>query len=170
MGSLEGVIDTRSAWIGKHEIVEVTYRPGVTPYSELLDAAIGQGCADRVWTTTDAQAKEAASRAKLAGKVETFDGKTRPAKDSDQLYYLERSKYAYLPLTPLQARRVNGALYLKKDPKRFLSPRQLELLEKVLDRHVASISGLEGLERPTSIDELGAYEAKLRERLARKGR
>ena len=82
MGSLEGVLDTRSAWIGKHEVVEVRFRPDVTPYSELIDTALEHGCADRVWTTTDAQLAVAKTKKKIAGKVETFDGRTRAAKDS----------------------------------------------------------------------------------------
>jgi hypothetical protein len=156
------VIDTRSAWIGEHEVVEVRYRPDVTPYAELLEAAIAHGCADRVWTTTDAQRELASKHAKLTGKVAAFGGVTRPAKESDQLYYLERSPYAHLPLTPLQARRVNGALYLKTEPDRFLSPRQRGLLGAIRARLRSSPDGLEGLERPTTIDGLAAYEAELR--------
>ena len=151
MGSLEGVIDTRSAWIGKHEVVEVRFQPEATPFADLVRAAVAKGCADRVWTTTDAQRDVAA---RLVGeKAEALASDVRAAKEGDQLYYLERSVYRYLPLTPLQARRINGALYAKVNPATYLSPRQaatLEQLERALrdDENV-----MEGLRRP---HELGA--------------
>ena len=165
MGSLEGVVDTRSAWIGKHEVVEVRFRPDVTPYAKLIDTALEHGCADRVWTTTEAQLALAMSKKKVAGKVERLEGQTRAAKASDQLYYLERSPYRYVPLTPLQARRVNGALYLKQEPKRWLSPRQRELLTKIEAGLDGGAEAFADLTRPTSIDGLENYETALRARL-----
>lgn len=165
MGSLTGVIDTRSAWIDSHEVVQVTYRPDQVGFGKLLDTAIQFGCAKRVWTTTGAQAEVAS--AKLGDAAVPFDGKLRDAKDSDQLYYIERSPYRYLPLTPLQARRVNGALYGKKDPAAWLSPRQTELLRRIESCLSKDKSALKGLERPSKIDALGAYEKTLRSKLAK---
>ena len=130
MGSLESVLGTRAAWIGKHEVVEVSFRSSATAYAELLTAAVEKGCAARVWTTTDAQHEVATKR--VGDRAEKFDGEVRVAKDSDQLYYLERSAYRHLPLTPLQARRVNGALFVKDEPKEWLSPRQVELLTSIV--------------------------------------
>ena len=89
----------------------------------------------------------------------------RRAKDSDQIYYLERTPYRFLPLTPLQARRVNGALYTKTDPKAWLSPRQLETLTKV-ERALAKDRGaLEALARPGDVGALATYATALDERL-----
>ncbi|MEM9378322.1 MAG: hypothetical protein AAGB93_00135 [Planctomycetota bacterium] len=165
MGSLDGVVDTRSAWIGKHEVVEVRYRPDVLPYADLLAAAIEHKCTHRVWSTNDTQ-RRLASRV-VPDRHEPYAGNARPAKDSDQLYYLERSPYRFVPLTPLQARRVNGALHAKTDPVRYLSRRQHELAYEIEGRLLSKTDVLDGLRRPHRIEGLAKYEAELRERLDR---
>lgn len=163
MGSLESVVGTRAAWIGKHEVVEVRFRSGEAAYAELLAAAVEKGCAARVWTTTDAQHEVATKR--VGDRAERFDGEVRVAKDSDQLYYLAQSVVRHLPLTPLQARRVNGALFAKGDPKAWLSPRQVELLTSIEAKLKQDAKALDTLQRPATIDELADYENALRERL-----
>lgn len=163
MGSLESVLGTRAAWIGKHEVVEVSFRSSEAAYAGLLAAAVEKGCAARVWTTTDAQHEVATKR--VGDRAERFDGEVRVAKDSDQLYYLERSAYRHLPLTPLQARRVNGALFVKGEPKEWLSPRQGELLTSIEARLKTDAEAFDALQRPATIDELADYESALRERL-----
>ncbi len=103
------------------------------------------------------------ARAKVGDAALKLVGEPRASKDSDQLYYLARSPLRYLPLTPLQARRVNGALGSKRNPSDWLSPRQLELaseLEQVDKKRLA------GLERPASIPALVGYEVRLRKQLA----
>ncbi|MEM6675607.1 MAG: hypothetical protein AAF726_22340 [Planctomycetota bacterium] len=166
MGSLEGVVGTRSAWIGKHEVVEVAYRPDVVGYGKLIDAAVEHGCASRVWTTSEEQLGVAKKDGRIAARVEAFAGGLRPAKASDQLYYLERSPLRYLPLTPVQARRVNGALYTKKDPGAWLSPRQKELFRAIESTLAERPKALEGLERPASIEKLAKYSDDLSKALA----
>ncbi len=163
MGSLEGVIATQAAWIGKREVVEVQFQPGVLSYARLLDHAIAKSCDQWIYATTDAQL--AAASAKVGERVERHSGELRVAKASDQLYYLLASPLNYLPLTPVQARQVNGALGLKASPDRYLSPRQKALAERIPEALRKDADALKGLERPGNTTELDEYEAELRERL-----
>lgn len=164
MGSLDGVQSTESGWIGPHEVVTVTFDPELVSYPALLGHAKEHGCTNRVWATTDSQL--GAAREAL-GDIAVPLGETaiRPAKASDQLYYLRNSPLRFLPLTPLQARRVNGAMYLRKEPKAWLSPRQLELLKGIEAALSKDATALEGLQRPEGLGELDEYSAKLMERL-----
>lgn len=165
MGSFEGVLGTRSAWIGGHEVVNVTFDPSKVAYDALLKAAMEKGCATRAWTTTEAQA--AAAKARLGNRAAPLTGPLRDAKESDQLYYLSRAAMNYLPLTPLQSRRVNGAMYLRTNPEKWLSPDQLGQLRRVEAKLAKEATALEAFVRPTEIGELAAYAAKLEKALVK---
>lgn len=156
---MDGVTNTRSGWIDRHEVVIVEYRPAVVAYEALLESAKEQGCASHVWATTAAQLETA--REVLGDRARELDGEPRDAKASDQLYYLRNSVLGYLPLTPLQARRVNGALYTKRDPGRWLSPRQTDLRERIEKTLAADSQALAELKRPSEIDQLDEYTEKL---------
>lgn len=143
--------------------MSVTYRPEVVSFRELCETASKHACATKVWTTTDEQL--AIAREIVGDDAKRLDEPIRVAKDSDQIYYLAGSTYAKLPLTPLQARRVNGALYTKTDPNRWLSPRQLELHARVEKRLEHDPEAFDGLTRPSSIDGLAEYAAQLEARL-----
>lgn len=134
-------------------------------YERLLGHAKKHGCTTKVWAATDAHL--AAAR-KVVGDRATMLGRTsiRTAKESDQVYYLRNTPLRFLPITPLQARRVNGALYLRQDIKPWLSPRQLDLLSKVQAVLAKRPKALKGLERPTDLAKLDEYEVELRSRLA----
>ena len=96
----------------------------------------------------------------------SLDGASiRAASESDQVYYLRHSPLRFLPLTPLQARRVNGALYHRQDVNAWLSPRQVELARSIKEKLAKSSSALNGLERPTDLAQLDEYEDELRARL-----
>ena len=157
------MVDTTSAWIGKHEVVTVTFAPSAVAFRDLVIAAKSKGCATLAWTTTDAQQQVAHEL--LGDKATRFKGDIRRAKDSDQLYYLERSPLRFLPLTPLQARRVNGALFGKSDPAEWLSPRQGALAKRVKAALSKDTTALDGLARPADIEGLAAYTKALEDRL-----
>ena len=46
----------------------------------------------------------------------------------------KKTVFKHLPMTALQAARVNAAIHRKQDPKRFLSPKQIALLG-VIEAH-----------------------------------
>ena len=107
MGSLEGVVATKPGWIGKTEVVEVTYDPTVLPYEVL--------------------AKEAATRAK-AHPVHS----DTPVRVEGDKYYVSRTALRFLPLTPRQATLVHGRLGRKQPPRDLLSPAQRRLLARIV--------------------------------------
>ena len=146
LGSLDGVVDTRAAWHAGREVVEVRFRPDVVSREALTETARGLRCADGVWG-------------------DELAGRPRAASASDQLYYLQRSTFGRLPLTELQARRVNGALGDKSDPRRFLSPRQTQLAALLASAQRAQLAGLARPADPTE-GELADYDARLRTALA----
>lgn len=174
MGLIDGVLATHSAWIGPHEVVEVTYDAGRVAYADLLATAIERGCASRAWVPAG-DARLDAARAELGDLAEPLDGAPRAAKASDQLYYLGRSPLRFLPLTPLQATRVNGALGLRAmgaegpAPEVFLSPRQESLRSRVARALERDRAALDGLERPAARAELADHAARLEARLAELG-
>ncbi|MEL6715972.1 MAG: hypothetical protein AAFP86_19485 [Planctomycetota bacterium] len=172
------MLDTRSSWIGRHEVVEVRFDPGRIGYERLLDVAIAHGCADRAWATSAAQLSQAEDR--LGADAERLEGEPRIAKASDQLYYLRSSTLRYVPLTPLQARRVNGALFTTAlaaaaedaevvEAAEFMSPRQRALDARIHEALRRDRSALDGLVRPEGRVGLGAYAAELEARLSAAG-
>ena len=146
-------------------MVTVRFDAKKLSYEKLLAEAKEHGCASKVWTTRDSQVSAARS---VVGDRAVPLGRTsiRAASESDQVYYLRHSPLRFLPLTPLQARRVNGAMYHRQNLAEWLSPRQVELLASVKAKLAKEPKALNGLERPDDLAQLDEYEAKLRARLA----
>lgn len=148
LGLLDGVVATTAGWQDGREVVEVRYDP------RRIDA------------------ERLAREAQLASCTAAPDD-ARPAKDSDRKYYLRRSPLRHLPLTPMQQTRVNAALGTGGDPTSWLSPRQVELFQRVTSVLKEDPRRLDGLEPPTSLDgprthgELHGYELRLRKQLGR---
>ncbi|MFT5732109.1 MAG: hypothetical protein ACJAZN_000170 [Planctomycetota bacterium] len=157
MGSLEGVTATESGWIDSLEVVTVRFDAARLSRRALFEHAKEHGCTTRVWTTSDEQLKVARD---VVGDKAVALGKTsiRAAKESDQVYYLRQSPLRFLPLTPLQARRVNGALHARTDPGIWLSPRQQALAKRIQSKLVADPKGLDDLDRPAELTKLDEYQ------------
>ena len=127
LGNVPGVVSTMSGFVGKDEVVEVLFDPKDVSFDSLYRKASSMKCADKVYARTDEQLTTA--RGKLGDKAIRTDEATRP--DKDPKYYLAQTPYRHVPMTELQAMRVNAAIPEKKDPKRFLSPGQLRLLSSI---------------------------------------
>jgi hypothetical protein len=130
LGEAPGVIATQAGFLDGHEVVEVEFDPAVVSYAELLKNARQMQCATRVYCRNGEQLNSAA---KLAGSnaVRSSDA-VRP--DAEPKYHLSRTPLKYVPMTSVQACRVNAALGQGRDPQPLLSPRQLALLE-VINAH-----------------------------------
>jgi hypothetical protein len=114
------------------EVVEVRYDPKVLDYRKLAELAHSEECATLAFAADAAQAKTAS---KVFGeRVRQIEGRVTP--DKEPKYYLSKSPFAYLPMTELQAVRINASL--QHDPERFLSPRQRELLAVIREHTKAS--------------------------------
>jgi hypothetical protein len=140
LGALAGVSTTRAGWLDGKEVVEVSYDATRISYRKLVKAARQLKCA----------------------AVPT-KGVVKDAKLSDQLYYLRKSAWNAVPATPIQRVRMNAALARRQDPAIYLSPRQRKVAELV---RKARVKKLEGMEPPPDPYALGAYEQKLRKRIA----
>lgn len=102
LGSQEGVINTQAGFMNG-EVVKVTYNKKYTSKDQL-----------------DAFAKKNQMQPVAKAQFKWSE------KDED--YYLQRSPFAQLELTPIQRTKINSALGLGKDPLPYLSPSQKEQL------------------------------------------
>ena len=89
------------------------------------------------------------------------DEQERKAPASEPLHRLRRSPLRLLPLTPMQARRVDAALTADGDPSAHLSPRQSLLRTRILRALRIDGQALQGMTRPEHIEELPGYQATL---------
>ena len=124
LASLDGVIATEVGWLDGKEVVDVTFDPDRIKYTELLAKAKSMRCASTVFARTDRQfsfAKQEVGRSAVRSDEEA----RRVPKDD--LYRMMNSAYRHVPMTPLQAQKVNAALGTGGDPASVLSPRQNEL-------------------------------------------
>jgi len=128
LASLEGVVGTKVGWLDGKEVVDVEYDPSRIKYSALLLKAQSMQCASTVFARTDGQCKLARE---LAGEnaVRSDDPSKHVAKD--ELYRLVNSPFKHVPMTPLQAQKVNAALGMRQDPSAALSPAQVELAKAI---------------------------------------
>lgn len=106
-------------------MVEVTFDPRLLPFAVLLDKAHAADCDRQVYTTTDQQLT-------TARKVAGDRARARPTgfRPDDLKYYLGRTPLAHLPMTALQAARINASLDVD-GWQEYLSPAQRELLARI---------------------------------------
>jgi hypothetical protein len=161
LGGLAGVKNTLSGWAGDKEVVDVTFDPHVIDYAALVMEAKKMKCASTVFARSDEQLKVAADQVGDAAERLSADHSPRTAKLSDQKYYLRNSPLRHLPLTALQATRINAALHAGEDVQQFLSPRQLEILSQIKAAVVADSAALEGYVFPLEADDLADYAKRL---------
>ena len=122
LAKVPGVVATEAGWMGGREVVRVEYNPLLTTYEGLVSEAKKSNCASHVFTEGEGQAEAAAL---VVGTSATSPaGKYRV--DSEPKYYLSRTIYQYVPMTPLQSARANSLVGQRKLPTEVLSPRQNE--------------------------------------------
>lgn len=167
IGSIDGVIATRSGWLSGLEVVTVVYQPGVVDYSTLVTTAKSFECASWVFAHDEEQLKTA--RKLVGAQAVPFpdNEKTRDAKASDQKYYLANTPLIALPLTECQATKLNAAVKSKKDVDAFLSPRQRELMARLIVKSKGNPQSFAGWSYPVNPDKLAEYQQKLEEALAK---
>ena len=161
LGGLPGVKRTEAAWLHGKEVVEVVFDPRVVSYEKLVQTAQNLKCASTVFARNEAQFRVAK---RLVGRdAELTRDAIRPAKQSDRKFYLNRTALRYLPLTPMQATKVNAALLNRQSYNSLLSPRQKQLLTKVtaVKDDAKIVRQLQSLNRPNDVKMLAEYEEKL---------
>lgn len=101
LGALDGVVKTRSGFVGGAEVVEVTFLPARLSRAVLTEAAQQKSC-----------------------KPVAADAKLQDAPAGDQQHALGGTAFTKLQLTPMQRTKVHAALTLGSDPKVWLTPAQ----------------------------------------------
>jgi hypothetical protein len=132
LGAVEGVIASRIGMMKGGEVVEVEFDPAVVDYAKLVERVQAMKCASRVYARSDEQLDPA--RAIFGKAVERSDAKV-DTRTQQQYNLMFKPAYHYLPLTSIQATRINSAVASRQDADRFLSPSQLALktrIEKLL--------------------------------------
>jgi hypothetical protein len=104
-GRVNGVLATEAGFANGKEVVKVTYNPSLISKPQLDKIANSGSC-----------------------RIESHVDNYQP--DKTPQYYLSKSKFAKIEMTPLQRSRVNSALGEGQDPSEFLSPRQLEQVDE----------------------------------------
>ncbi len=163
LGSLDGVLSTRSGWRDGLEVVQVTFSPSRISYKKLLESAQSLDCASKVFAHTDEQLDIA--RAAVGDQAARASGAMRDAKASDQKYYLSHSLYRHLPLTPTQATKINAVVKQQKSPEKLLSPRQRQMMELIGSAAKTDKYALSGFTFPDDPNQLADYYKKLTVRL-----
>lgn len=128
LGAIDGVTGTTVGFLDGNEVVEVEFDPAQVSYMHLLQEAVRMQCAHRVYTRTEEQQDRAAP---LLGEraVRTDDAIRRSTKD--ELYRLRHSTWQHVPMTRLQAMRINASIDSGKKPEDWVSPRQIMLQQRV---------------------------------------
>lgn len=159
LGALDGVIATRAGFVGAEEVVEVVYDPAPARYEALVEAAQRLERPGSVYCADDEQL--AVARRIAGDRAVRRDVEVRTAPDADRKRALRASPLWWVPMTPLQQSRVNGALARGEDPTPWLSPRQAALGRRLAE---AAREAPVELGRPPaeSLADLAAYAAHVR--------
>jgi len=118
IAQLDGVLSTEAGYMHGREVVKVHYDASKTDIKELSSRAKKVQCADQVFADQKTESKV----------IDKGLGKYRV--DSQDKYYLYRSKYKTIPMSALQATMVNSALGRGQKIDDLLSPRQKKLVEE----------------------------------------
>ncbi len=127
LGAIDGVVETEAGFMGGREVVKVEYDPFIITYEELVKEAKSVSCASHVYALGEEQ-KQVAS--KVVGKKGVSEASTFRA-DSEPKYYLSKTHYQYVPMTSLQAGRINSLIGQQQSPLAFLSPRQQQMAKHI---------------------------------------
>ncbi len=115
IAGIDGVIGTEAGFMHGHEVVKVVFDKTRTNLDKIATQASKVQCADQIYGTV------------VQGKINNAPGKYR--RDLEDKYSLYKSKYKCIPMTSYQKTLVNRALGTKQHPEKYLSPRQLIVLE-----------------------------------------
>ena len=95
LAKIDGILSTEPGFMNGHEVVKIQYNPYVTDLDKIVPIAKKENCADEVYMDTPIN---------LSVPVKPT---SKYRKDKDDKYYLSRSAYKVIPMTRLQASKVN---------------------------------------------------------------
>jgi len=127
IGALDGVTATKPGFMGGREVVQVDYNPAVISYDDLAEKAKNARCNSHVYTN---DLSEKAIAKKVVGEG-SISNESKFRLDKDVKYYLSKTHYQFVPMTELQAAKVNSQIGRGKSFTNYLSPRQINLANKI---------------------------------------
>jgi len=127
IGALDGVTATKPGFMGGREVVQVNYNPNIISFDDLAEKAKNARCNSHVYTN-DASEKVIAK--KVVGES-SISNESKFRLDKDVKYYLSRTHYRFVPMTEMQAAKVNSQIGAGKSFANYLSPRQIALAKKI---------------------------------------
>lgn len=129
LGQIPGVVATMPGFIDKLEVVEVEFDPQRLAFESLVSQAISKDCESHLFTRNERQQSTSVKKGWSAARSD------EPIRDDKEpKYYLAQTLWKFVPMTELQAMRVNALISQERDPKHLLSPSQLMLWETI-NRH-----------------------------------
>jgi hypothetical protein len=163
LGNLDGVLATRSGYMGEDEVVEVVYDADRLGFDELVGKAKELDCDDRFYVHTAADYDRA--RELVGRKAAPAPERAEAIEFTEVKYALRRTPMGRLPLTPLQGTKMNADIRFETDPRRWLSPRQLAMLDDVKQLLAENPNALDDFLPPDQPRQLADYQARLLEKL-----
>jgi hypothetical protein len=154
LGKLDGVIATRIGMLDNLEVVEIDFDSAVLGYQALVEQAKKQDCAHRVFARNDAQVSVAKG---IVGDAVTRSNTTVDTSTQQQYHLSKTPEYHYLPLTQLQATKVNAAIADGQSPDAFLSPGQRALRKRIAALQQKNPELLARIQPVRSADALPGY-------------
>ena len=127
---MDGVVATLPGFLDGREVVDVTFDPKVLSYDDLVMRAARADCVKPIFTRNDEQKRALLKFGGLENdaRAEHNEDEIRP--DKEPKYYLSRTNLRFVPMTPLQAARVNATVRAG-DPAGYLAPSQIDLLRRI---------------------------------------
>lgn len=131
LANIDGILSTEPGFMHGREVVKIQYNPYETNLNEIVAKAEKVNCADEVYVNK----KEII---KLNIPVKSV---SKYRVDNDNKYYLSRSPYKIIPMSALQASKVNSAIGSGLNPENYLSPRQIELFNYLKNNYSINLIG-----------------------------
>ncbi|MBT8221167.1 MAG: thioredoxin family protein [Bacteroidia bacterium] len=131
LSKIDGILSTEPGFMHGREVVKIRYNPYDTNIDKIITKAEKVSCADAVYLD-DTDEVNSDLPIKKTSKYRM---------DKDNKYYLSKTAYQNIPMTPLQATKVNGAIGSGDNPEKYLSPRQLELFNYYKNRKTINVIG-----------------------------
>jgi len=130
LGVHDAVVFTEPGYIEKFEAIRIVFDNSKVSYKNLLERAKSLGLLDTVYPLNDTQYTEAIEVIDKSNVMYFNQIEYNPASDrKNYKFYIGKTFYRFVPMTPKQALLVNNALFFEADPDVFLSPRQIEMYE-----------------------------------------